>query len=296
MNGTGQLARRGGKPKTEEFKKQTNYWMDTSTSAPKLTNGSSSSASIERTRTHTPTPALDKGQGKEVTPSAGSSSTPRVDKGKAKEVTPANPFSPSSDARQMSPTEILSPETAAAAQRRRDALGKGVPRGGSFGSGNDLLSSLLGSMGGGRTLRGASDSTRPGNNTDILSGLLGGMGDRNQAPPSSSPPPMGPSGRPLGSPISQTTRAPSPPTGRAGGHMSGMAGLASLLGGLGGGLGRSGLDPGMFGPDFFGSGGDKDEADKGNTGTGTESGGDDTPRSGTWSGMGIQSKLSDDSA
>ena len=305
MNGTGQLARRGGKPKTEEFKKQTSYWMDASTSAPKSTNGSSSSAGIRTaTLTATPTPALDKGKGKEVTPYEGSRSpTPRVDKGKATEVTPANPFSPSSNARRMSLTEeILSPEAAAAAQRRRDALmGTGVPQGGPFSSGNntDLLSSLLSGMSGGRTLGGTSGPTRPNNNNELLSRLLGGMGGtggHNQAPrPPSSPLPMGPSGRPLGSPISQTARAPSPQTGRAD-RMSGMAGLASLLGGLGGGLGGSGLDPGMFGPDFFGPGDDKDKAEEGNTGTGTVGDGDDTPRSGTWSGLGIQSKLSDDGA
>jgi hypothetical protein len=160
---TGQLARRsGGKPQTQEFKKQTSYWMDSNNSAPRLTNGSSSSAGMH-TPTPTPppapisTPALDKDKGKEVTPSARvSSPAPRVDKGKAREVNPANPFSPSSDSRRMSLTEdILSPETAAAAQRRRDArTGMG---GGPFGSGNnnDLLSNLLGGMGGmgGRTLR-----------------------------------------------------------------------------------------------------------------------------------------------
>ena len=184
--------------------------------------------------------------------------------------------------------EILSPEVAAAAQRRRNALmGAGIPPCGSFGSGNnnDPLSSLLGGMGGGRTLGGVGGPTRPGNNNDPLSDLLGGMSGRNQAPrPPNSPPPMGPSGRPLGSPISQTTRTLYPPTGHAGGRMSVMAGLESLLGGLGDGLGRSGLNPGMLGPDFFGQGGDKDDADEGNTGTGTEGGGN-TSRSGTWSRM-----------
>ena len=119
--------------------------------------------------------------------------------------------------------EILSPGAAAAAQRRRDALeGMGSLQGGPFGSvnNNDLLSSLLGEGGmGGRTLGGASGPTRPGNNNGPLSGLfgalggMGGMGGRNRGPPSS-PPPMGPSGRPLGSPVQQTARAP-PPTGRA---------------------------------------------------------------------------------
>jgi hypothetical protein len=191
--------------------------------------------------------------------------------------------------------EILSPEAAAAAQRRRDAL-MGI--GGPFGSGNnnDLLSSLLGSMGG-RTLGGASGPTRFGNDGGM------GMGGRTQTNPSS-PPPMGPSDRPLGSPIQQTARAPVPlESGRAGGRMSGMAGLESLLGDLGGlgpggglgGLGRGGFDPGMFGPDFFGPGSDKGEADGGRTGTVTVGSGDDMPRSGTWSGMGIQSKLTDDS-
>jgi hypothetical protein len=251
--------------------------MDSNNSAPKVPKvpiGSSFSAGM---RTHTPTPsptpapALDKGKGKEVAPSPDSrSSTPRVDKGKAKEVTPANPFGPTSDSRRMPLTEeILSPEAAAAAQRRRDArTGMGSPQGGPFGSGNT---------------------------NDLLSSLLGGMGDRNQGPPSSSSP-MGPSGRPLGSPIQQTSRAP-PPTGRAGGRLSGMVGLESLLAGLGGlGPGGGRLGKGEFDPGMFGPGSDKDEADGGNTGTGTEGGGDDMLRSGTWSGMGIQCKLSDDSA
>ncbi|KAH9044369.1 hypothetical protein EDB85DRAFT_1908934 [Lactarius pseudohatsudake] len=333
------LARRGGKPQPPNearFKKETSFWMDSSNSAPQSNHGSTSSAGLRfPTPTLTPPPQMDKGKGKEVTPSAGSSIfAPRVDKGKARETAPGNPFSPSSDTRRLSlaEEEILSPAAAAAAaQRRRDTLAGG--RGSSFGPGNnknDLLNSLLG-MGamGGRTLGGATGPTRSGNedplssllgmggrtlgsatgpsNNDPLSNLLGAgrMGGRTPATPSS-PPPTGPAGRPLGSPIQQTTRAP-PATGRAGGgRLSGMAGLESLLGGLGGlgpggglgGLGGSGFDPAMFGPDFFGPGSDKDKADGGNKGTagpGTGGGGDNTPRSGTWSGVGIQSKLSDDS-
>ena len=171
-----------------------------------------------------------------------------------------------------------------------------------IGNNNELLNSLLGGMGapGGRTLGGDSGPIRPGNN-DPLSGLFGGMGGmggmmggRPQGA-SSPPPPMSPNGRPLGSPIPQTARAP-PPTGRPGGRMSGMGGLESLLGGLGGlgpggGMGGGGFDPAMFSPEFFGPGGNKG---KPAAGTGTETGGDETPRSGTWSGTGIQSKLSDD--
>jgi hypothetical protein len=282
--------------------------MDAGNSAPKLSNGSASSAG---TRTPTPAlspaPQLDKGKGKEVTPSAGPSiSVPRIDKGKARAVTPENPFSPSSNARRLSEAEeeILSPgAAAAAAQRRRDALaGMGSPRGGSFGPGNnsELLSSLMGGMGG-RTLGGSSGPIRSGND-DPLSGLLGGMGGRTLGTPSS-PPPIGPNGRPLGSPIPQTARAPSPSGRAAGRRMSAMAGLEGLLGGLGGlgpgggpgGMGGGGFDPRMFGPESFGPGRDKDKADgsnKGTTGASTV-GGNDTPRSGTWSGTGIQSKLSD---
>ncbi|KAH9065653.1 hypothetical protein EDB87DRAFT_870053 [Lactarius vividus] len=330
------LARRGGKPQPKDdtrFKKETSFWMDASNSAHKSNNQPTSPAGMRsHTPTLTPPPRMDKGKGKEVTPSAGSSiSVPQVDKGKEREAAPGNPFSPSSNTRRLSlaEEEILSPAAAAAAQRRRDALAGG--RGGTFGSGNnnnDLLSSLLG-MGamGGRTLGGATGPTRSGNedplssllgmggrtlggatgpgHNDPLSSLLGGMGGRTPATPSS-PPPTGPAGRPLGSPIQQTARAP-PATGRAGGgRLSGMAGLESLLGGLGGlgpgggglgGLGGSGFDPAMFGPDFFGPGSDKDKADggnKGTTGAGTEGGGDNTPRSGMWSGVGIQSNLSDD--
>jgi len=322
------LARRGGKPKTERIKKETSYWMNANMSAPKSANGSSSSAGA-RTPTPTPTPppavALDKGKGREVTPSAGASSpAPRVDKGKAREVIPENPFSPRSEERRMSMAEeILSPEAAAEAQRRRDArAGIGSPRGGPFGTGNtnDPLSNLI-SMGGGRTVGGASGPSRPGNN-DPLSGLLGGMGMGmggmgmggmggmgmggmggmgmgGMGGRTASPPPPTSGGRPLGSPI-QAVKAP-PPTGRAGGRlsgMSGMAGLESLLGGFGGpgggglgGLGGGGFDPGMFGPDFFGPRDNKDKSDEGKTGTGTEGGGDDAPRSGTWSGTGIQSNF-----
>ncbi|KAH8992500.1 hypothetical protein EDB92DRAFT_576512 [Lactarius akahatsu] len=334
------LVRRGGKPQPSNdtrFKKETSFWMDSSNSAPQSNHESTSSVGVRSpTPTLTPPPQMDKGKGKEVAQSAGSSTfAPRVDKGKARETAPENPFSPSSDTRRLSLTEeeILSPAAAAAAaQRRRDALAGG--RGSSFSPGNnknDLLSSLLGMGGvGGRTLGGATGPTQSGNedplssllgmggrtlggatgpsNNDPLSSLLGTsrMGGRTPATPSS-PPPTGPAGRPLGSPIQQTTRAP-PATGRAGGgRLSGMAGLESLLGGLGGlgpgggglgGLGGSGFDPAMFGPDFFGPGSDKDKADGGNKvtpGAGTEGGGDNTPRSGTWSGVGIQSKLSDDS-
>ncbi|KAI9444709.1 hypothetical protein H4582DRAFT_1910735 [Lactarius indigo] len=305
--------------------------MDANNSAPKPNNVSTPSAGV-RAPTPTPTlappPQMDKGKGKEVNPSAESSiSAPRVDKGKARETAPGNPFSPSGNTRRLSlaEEEILSPAAAAAAQCRRDALAGS--RGSSFGSGNtnDLLSSLLGMGGmGGRTLGGATGPTRSGNedplssllgmggrtlggatvpgNNDPLSSLLS-MGSTGGRTTPSSPPPMGPAGRPLGSPIQQTARAP-PATGRtAGGRLSGMAGLESLLSGLGGlgpgsGLSGGGFDPAMFGPEFFGPGGDKDKADggnKGTTGTGTEGGGDNTPRSGTWSGVGIQSKLSDDS-
>jgi tetratricopeptide (TPR) repeat protein len=311
------LTRRGGKPPPKndtEFRKETSYWMDGGNSAPKLGNGSTSSAGTRApTPNPTPAPQLDKGKGREVTPSPG----PSVDKGKARAITPENPFSPSSDARRLSGAdeEILSPAAAAAAaQRRRDALaGMGSPRGGSYGSGNnnDFLSGLMGGgmggMGGGmggRTLGGSSGPTRSGVD-DRLSGLLGGMGmggmgGRPITP--SSPPPMGPNGRPLGSPIPQTARAPSPPGGRAGGgRMNGMNGLESLLGGLGGlgpgggrgglgGMGGGGFDPGMFGPELF-RGSNKDKADgdnKGTSGTGTQGGDDTTPRSGTWSGTGIQ--------
>jgi len=229
-----------------------------------------------------------------------------VDNSKARQAIPENPFSPRSEEHRMSLTEeILSPEAALAAQRRRDALaGIGSPRGGSFGTSNnnDLLSNLI-SMGGGRTLGGASGPGRSGNN-DPLSGLLGGMGGmgsmggmggRTVRTPSLPPPPSG--GRPLGSPI-QAVKAP-PPTGRAGGRlsgMSGMAGLESLLGGFGGpgggglgGMGGGGFDPGMFGPDFFGPRSSKDKSDEGKTGT--EGSGDDAPRTGTWSGTGIQSNF-----
>jgi len=75
-----------------------------------------------------------------------------------------------------------------------------------------------------------------------------------------------------------------------------MAGLESLLGGLGG-LGGGKFDLGMFGPELFGPGRDKDKAETGNkgtSGTGAEAGGDETPTNGTWTGMGIQSKLSED--
>ncbi|KAH9081556.1 hypothetical protein EDB83DRAFT_2309959 [Lactarius deliciosus] len=295
------LARRGGKPQPpneKQFKKETSFWMDSSNSAPHR-------SALSLSHTPPPSPQMDKGKGREVTPSAGSSiSAPRVDKGKAREAAPGNPFSPSNDTRRLSlaEEEILSPAAAAAAaQRRRDALagrqsllGMGGMGGRTLGGatgptrpGNeDPLSSLLGM--GGRTLGGA---TGTGNN-DPLSSLLGAgrMGGRAPAPPSS-PPPTGPAGRPLGSPIQQTTRAP-PATGRAaGGRLGGMAGLESLLGGLGG-LGPGGWWAGRTGQN------DKDKADggnKGTTGADTEGGGDYTPRSGTWSGVGIQSKLSDDS-
>ena len=222
-----------------------------------------------------PAPQLDKGKGREVVPSMGPSvSLPRVDKGKARASTPENPFRPSS--RLSQPEEILSPAAAAAAaaaQRRRDALaGMSPPRGGPIRSGdNDPLSSLFGGMGG-----------------------MGSMGGRPLGT-SSPPPPMGPNGRPLDSPIPQTARAP-PSSGRPGGRMSGMGGQESLLGGLGGlgpggGMGGGGFDPAMFGPEFFGPGGNKGKAA---AGTGSEGVGDETPRSGTWSGTGVQRKLSDD--
>ena len=54
-------------------------------------------------------------------------------------------------------------------------------------------------------------------------------------------------------------------------------------------MGGGGFEPGMFGSEFFESGSDRDQADgdkKSATNTGTEGGRDDTPRSGTWSGVG----------
>ena len=82
--------------------------------------------------------------------------------------------------------------------------------------------------------------------------------------------------------------------------MGGIGRFKSLLSGVGafgsggglGGMGGGGSDSGMLSPEFFGPGGKKDKAA---AGTGTEGGGDDTPRSRTWSGTGIQRKLSNDS-
>ena len=323
----------GGRPQPKndtESGKLTSSWTDSGSSAPKLNVNSTYSAGA-RTHARIPTPGsgpalqLDKGKGKAS--EEPSSSAPREDRGKAKEVTPGNPFSPSSNAPRLSlEEEILNPTAAAAAQRRREAL---AGMGGSYGSGNnsDLMSSLLGM--GGRTLGGASGPNRPGNedpligllgmggrplgghmrpsnNNDPLSGLLGvgGMGAHTMGTPSF-PPPAGLNGRPLGSPIQQTDWA-LPPSGRAGGgRMSGLTGLESLLGGLGGlgpggghgGMGGGVFDPGMFGPEAFGPGSNRNRDDGGSIiGTGSEGGGDDVPRSGTWSGIGIQSRLSDDGA
>ena len=161
-----------------------------------------------------------------VTPSAKASSpAPRVNKGKAREVIPESSFSPRSECWQSLTEEILSLGAAAAAQHRCDEFAAmGPPQGRSFGNGkiNNWLSNLISIGGmGGRTVGGAS-------------GFLHGMGGRTVGTPSPSPPTSG--GCPLVSPISQTVRAP-PRTGCAGGHLSGMssmAGLESLLGGLGG--------------------------------------------------------------
>lgn len=247
---------------------------------------------------------LDQGSEEEVARLAvPSTSAPQVGRDKAKEVIPGNPSGPGSNAHFNSGSN-------------KNILGSLLSMGGRKLGGaaslirsrnKDPLSGLFG-MGwmDGRTLGSASGPNRTSIN-DRLSGLfdMGGMGEHTLRTPSS-PPPAGPAGRPLGSPIQQTVWAP-PLSGHTDGRLSSMSGIAgheSLLGGLGsrgpgGGLDGQGggeFDPGMLGPGFFDSGSHNKEADRGNAGIGTEGGGDDTARSGTWSGVGIPSRLSDDSA
>ncbi|KAI0294973.1 hypothetical protein BC826DRAFT_299172 [Russula brevipes] len=63
------LARRSGKPqgKSEEFKKETSYWIDENTNAPRSNSGPTTSAAV----TSRSTPGIDKGKGKEVAHSPG---------------------------------------------------------------------------------------------------------------------------------------------------------------------------------------------------------------------------------
>ena len=210
----------------------------------------------------------DKGKGKEVVaPSEAPSSTAQDLKGKAKEVNPQ--FNLRSPGRSLVDEEIFSP--GAVAQRRLADTGPRLE--GIIGGGAGGLSSLLG-MGsgrdmGGRTLGGLESSSGLG-----MGGLgIGGGGTGN----------FGSSGRLSG--------------GRSLGDMGGM-------GGLGGGI--NGLTEGLFGklsPDFFkqgngfgGTGGNasSDKTDNGNEGGGAGTQSSSTTRTGTWSGKGIQNRLSDE--
>ena len=208
----------------------------------------------------------DKGKGREVAASSAPNTTAQDPKGKAREVNPQ--LNLSSPGRSLVDEEIFSP--GAAAERRFKDPGPRLE--GILGGGAGGLSSLLG-MGsgrdfGGRTLGGLETSSGLG----MMGGLgVGGGGIGN----------LGSSGR-LGG-------------GRTLGDMGGMGGLGGGINGLNGSLfGRPGPDLFRQG-NGFGVGGNtnSEKTDNGNGGGGAGSQ-SSTTRTGTWSGKGIQSRLSDE--
>ncbi|KAI0257037.1 hypothetical protein BJV78DRAFT_1159764 [Lactifluus subvellereus] len=335
------------------IRKETSYWMDPNTVAPKSTSGTTSSAPASSS------PSVDKGKAREDAASAeASDSTPRIDKGKGREVNP--PFGPGSFGRRHADEEIFSPGTAA--QRRFAGLGNagaGPPSDNMFGpGGDDFFGNLLGGLGGrgtggmgmgpgmggrmsspgpgsprmgGRTLGGSDmgglGMGGPGMNDHFGGGRFGGMGGYGMDGP-------GMDGRfgggrfgGMGGPGSDGRLGGGRfggvdgVGGRADGFQSGVgnvgqpapngAGAAAEMFGpgagadaaemFGPGAGADMFGPGagadMFGPGFFSPGGgyganSEDKSGKNDDNQGTDS----TTRTGTWSGMGTQSRLSEEGA
>jgi hypothetical protein len=270
---------------------------------------------------------------------------------------------PSTLGRRLPQEEVISPGVAA--QRRLAGLGQGPPQGNMFGGspdGGDMLSGLLGAMGGGRGMRGpgmgsglgSPSNSNPfsGMNTgrgrggpsmgsgmgglggsDPFGGLLGmGRGSGMSSGSGTRGPVGGPSipglgmgggmdGPGLGMSMSmgglgiggggamRTPGSPGPSSSRPGpgpGRMRGTGGLGGFddMGGLGSGLDNitEGLLSNLsrLGPDAFKDGSGDDGGSKSDhvNGDSTARGGDDsrspTPRTGTWSGMGIQHNLTDE--
>jgi len=259
--------------------------------------------------------SLDKGKEKEGAPSSEAGiSTLQVDKGKAKEVNPL--IDPTPLGRRVADEEIFSPG-AAAAQRRLSGLGNaGSPLGNMFGGGpgsNDLLTSLLGmgpGMGGrmpgggtGRPIGSVGSSPgSPNMGANPFGGLgrtLGSMGGGSPGSPNMGANPLGGLGIPgLG------MGGGSGGMGVPGGRMGGMSSLGGGLGDMDGLMGGfNGLTESLFGnlsrlgPGHFREGGGHGAGNvNGDTGAqgGATSQSSPEPRTGTWSGTGIQSRLSDE--
>ena len=284
--------------KEDEPKKGTAHWMNANTGVSRSNNISAPSASVASGST----PSLDKGKGRDGAPSSEAGpSTLRVDKGRAKEVNPL--IEPTTLGRRSVDEEIFSPG-AAAAQSRLAGLGNaGSLQGDIFGGGglrgNDPLNSLLG-MGGSLGMGG------PG----MGSGMGRSIGSMGSSPGS---PNLG--GHPLGA-----LGIPGLGMGGGSGGMGGPGGRLGGMGGLGGGLGDMGsfnrLAESLSGnlsqlrPSHFKEGGGQGAGnDTNNTNNKTDDVNGDTSaqggatsqssrasRTGTWSGTGMQSRLSDEGA
>lgn len=177
-------------------------------------------------------------QGKTTPAPVANSSAPSVGKGKEKEV---NPFLDTSALGRRTPDEeIYSP--GAAAQRRLAGLGRpGPSQGNMFGGGpggGDMLSGLLGAMGGGRGMGGPGRGPGMGSpgSSDPFSGLPGMSSSRGRGGPG------------VGSGMGGMGGSGIPGLGMGGLGMGGMDGSGS---GSGMGIGMGGLGIGGSG----GSGG-----------------------------------------
>ncbi|KAH9964230.1 hypothetical protein BC827DRAFT_59967 [Russula dissimulans] len=267
-----------GKPqhKEDEPKKETVDRMSANTGVSNSNNVSVPSAPVASGL------SLDKGKEKEGAPSSDAGiSTLRVDKGKAKEVDPL--IDPTPLGRRVADEEIFSPG-AAAAQRRLSGLGNaGPPLGNMFGGGpggNDILTSLLG-MGPGMGGR------MPGGGTGRPIGSVGS----SPGSPNMGANPFGGLGIPgLG------MGGGSGGMGVPGGRMGGTSGLSGGLGDMDGLMGGfNGLTESLFGNLSRLGPGHFNDINKtnvnGDTATSQSS---PAPRTGTWSGTGIQSRLSDE--
>jgi hypothetical protein len=237
--------------------------MDANAGVQSSGNGSASAPAASSS-----TLSTGKGKGKEVTPSPEvGSSTPRIDKGKAKEINTV--LDPSTE-------EIFSPGVAAAAQRglagglgnAGPLLGNNVLGAGA--GGNDLLSGFLGLGGGGMGgggggigMNGVPGSARHpgGGRSNGVDGWGGGMGDMGGF-------------RSFGDSINNITE-------------SVLGNLHKL------GTGEQGQGGGGDG-DGGNATGNGGKTDNRNGDTGARGAASSGTHNGSWSGRGIQSRLSDE--
>ena len=244
----------------EEFRKQTTYWMNPNNDAQRPNDSSASSTPVASSSSL----KVDKGKGKELAPSPEARSFITQDvKGKAKELNPMVDLwipghSPPADEEIFSPGAATQ-RTSADIRNMMGPLQEGIVHGGS--GSNDHFNGMLGS----RTLGGLGTS---GSGMGGL-GISGGMDNLGLS-----------------------------------GHPESIRSLRDMVG-----LGGSGLTESLLGilgrpsPDSFKQGngygaGSHNNEDRKNGGSGAQGGASSQPssttRTGTWSGMGIQSRLGDE--